>query len=313
MLPKILWTICGVLVAIGIGVIFRSEFKFDHSKKVSGETSELSSPTLSPAIIPIKKTNIPDPHIAAKAVYLMDAASFYSMYAKEENQKVPIASTTKMATALVVLENHSNKLQDVVTITSKMISVEGSDIQLLPGEKITVENLLNGLLIMSGNDTAYALADYFGGKEAFVGEMNAKVKNIGALDTEYKDPAGLNDEGFSSAKDLALIGAYALRNNKFSEIVKTSEKTISSVDGRITHDLKNSNRMLRQEEPYFYPYTMGIKTGFTNEAGHVLVSCAEKDGHKILAVVLNTNENTLTASAKESKKLLDWGFSSFTW
>ena len=314
MTPKILWTICGFLIVIGVGVIFRSEFKFDNSKKVSGESLDvLSSPALSPAIIPIKKTNISDPNIVAKAVYLIDVASFYPMYAKEENQKVPIASTTKMATALVVLENHSNKLQDVVTITSKMISVEGSDIQLLPGEKITVDNLLNGLLIMSGNDTAHALADYFGGKEGFVNEMNAKVRTIGALNTEYQDPAGLDDKGYSTAKDLTLIGAYALRNNRFSEIVKTPEKTITSVDGRITHELTNSNRMLRQEETYFYPYTIGIKTGFTNEAGHVLVSCAEKDGHKILAVVLNTNANTLTASAEESKKLLDWGFSNWSW
>lgn len=314
MLPKILWTICGVLIVIGVGVIFRSEFKLDNSKKVSGAKSdEILSPTILPAIVPTKKTNISDPNIAAKAVYLIDTASFYPMYAKEEDQKVPIASTTKMATALVVLENHKDKLQDIVTINTKMISVEGSDIQLLPGEKITVENLLNGLLIMSGNDTAYALADYFRGRDAFVKEMNSKVREIGATNTEYQDPAGLDDKGYSTAKDLALIGSYALRNKQFSEIVKTPEKTINSVDGRITHELKNSNRMLRQEEAYFYPYTIGIKTGFTNEAGHVLVSCAEKDGHKILAVVLNTNENTLTASAEESKKLLEWGFNNFTW
>ena len=162
MIPKILWTICGFLVVIGIGVIFRHEFKLDNPKKVSGANSAgVSSPSLSPATIPIKKANVPNPNIAAKTVYLIDMTSFFPMYAEEENQKVPIASTTKMATALVVLENYQDKLQDAVTITTKMISVEGSDIQLLPGEKITVENLLNGLLIMSGNDTAHAFGGYF--------------------------------------------------------------------------------------------------------------------------------------------------------
>ena len=254
-----------------------------------------------------------EPQINAKAVYLIDLPTFYPMFAKEENSKLPVASTTKIATALVVLENHGDKLQEIVTIAHQMISVEGSDIQLRAGEKITVENLLNGLLIMSGNDTAYALADYFGGKVSFVKEMNDKVAQIGAANTRYQDPAGLNDQGYSTARDLAIIAAYAMRNPKFAEIVRTPEKTISSADSGIIHELKSSNRMLRQEEPYFYPYTTGVKTGFTNEAGHVLVSCAQKDGHKILSVVLNTNEDSLTASAKESKKLLEWGFDNWTW
>ena len=313
MISKILWIICGLVFVTGIAIIIYTQFDFSNNKKISGESNENILNIKKPVSIPIKKAGVNDLNIEAKAVYLVDLTSLYPMYAKEENYKLPIASTTKMATALVVLENHGDKLQDVVTITPQMISVEGSDIQLRSGEKITVEDLLNGLLIMSGNDTAYALADYFGGRDAFVKEMNDKVSKIGAINTKYQDPAGLNDQGYSTAHDLALIAAYGLRNSKFSEIVRTAEKTITSSDGKFSHELKNSNRMLRQEETYYYPYTIGVKTGFTNEAGHVLVSSAEIEGHKILSVVLNTNENSLTASAKESKKLLEWGFNNWTW
>lgn len=312
MTSKFLWIICGFIV-VGATAYFVYE---NHSnKKVSGARifnySKVNPPKVNK--LPIKSKDASDPRILAKSVYLIDYDTLYVLYENKADEKVPIASTTKIATALVVLENYKDKLDDVVTITPKMIAVEGSDIQLRTGEKITVNNLLNGLLIMSGNDAANALAEYFSGKEGFVNEMNAKVREIGALNTEYQDPAGLDDKGYSTAEDLALISVYSLKNKKFADIVSTSEITISSSDGRIVHELKNSNRMLREEEQYYYPNASGVKTGFTNEAGHVLVSCAEKDGHKILAVVLNTQENTLVASAKESKKLLEWGFANWTW
>ena len=312
MTNKILWTICGLLFFIGLALVMKDKLEITEAgKKIFGQSINITEPSLIKH--PTRKTSASDPNIYAKAAYLIDLNSFYPMYEKAENEKLPIASTTKMATAIVILENHNNKLQDPVTITSSMINVEGSDIQLKVGEEITVENLLNGLLIMSGNDTAYALAEYFGGKDKFVAEMNDKVLQIGAQNTKYQDPAGLNDEGYSTSKDLALIAAYGLKNKIFADIVKTGTKTVTSTDGRIVHDLKNSNRMMRSEESLYYPYAIGIKTGFTNEAGHVLVSCAENNGHKILGVVLNTEENSLTASAKESKKLLEWGFANWTW
>ena len=313
-LPKILWIICGFLIVAGIGLVTRYQLGFGETKKISGIKSfnGINLPT-GAAKLPVKKNGTQEPNIFSHAAYLIDVPTFFTMYAKEENTKVPVASTTKITTALVVLENHTDKLQEVVTITLKMVSVEGSDIQLRAGEKIIVENLVNGLLIMSGNDTAYALSDYFGGEEKFVAEMNEKVSQIGVFNTKYQDPAGLDDNGYSTAHDLAIIASYALRNQKFAEIVKTPEKTIASTDGKIIHELKNSNRLLRSEEPYYFPYTIGVKTGFTDAAGHVLVSGAEKDGHKLLAVVLNTQEDSLTASAQESKKLLEWGFENWTW
>lgn len=316
MTTKILWAICGTLALVLIGqLILASGFvSADTRQKIAGTKVNLPEPEKKALVSPPKKNSgAGEPQILAKSVILMDVESSYVMYAKNTQEKVPVASTTKIMTALVVLENHSDKLQDIVTVTYPMTAVEGSDIDLKPGEKMTVENLLKGLLIRSGNDTAYSLAAYFGGKDNFVLEMNKKVRDLGLANTQFKDPAGLDDEGLSTAHDLAFLAAYAMRNTTFQEIVKTPKTTITSADGTISHELESSNRMLRVEEQFFFPFTVGIKTGFTDAAGHCLVSAAQKDGHTLVGVILNTNENTLVASAKESKKILEWGFANWTW
>jgi len=263
--------------------------------------------------VPQKRADAVSPQINAKAFYLMDGNNFYPLLGKNENDILPVASTTKMATALVVMENYSKKLNDTVVINSQMVNVVETRIRLLTGEKISIESLLEGLLINSGNDAAYSLAIYLGGLDSFVAEMNAKVKNIGLKKTEFYDPAGLDDRGHSSAKELAVLGAYVLKSKKIAEIVKIPEKTIYSVYGRYAHELINSNRLVKPGETLYLPYAIGVKTGFTYEAGHVLVSAAEKDGHKLIAVVLNTFKDSKPASAEESRKLLEWGFNNWTW
>jgi len=317
---KVLWTIFGCLFLVFIGQLLISSSYLvsadnpQNSQKIAGENINLPEPVKEGLVRPPEKSSeAQDPQIYAKSVILIDVQSAYVMYAKNASDKIPMASTTKIMTAIVILEDFSDRLNDVVTISYPMIAVEGSDIQLRVGEKITVENLLKGLLIMSGNDTAFALATYFGGKDVFVAKMNEKAVFLGLKNIQYNDPAGLDEESSSTAHDLAVLASYAMRNQKFSEIVRTRETTISSADNAITHDLKSSNRMLKADEQYYYPNAIGIKTGFTNEAGHCLVSAAEKDGHMILGVILSTDENTVQASAKESKKLLEWGFVNWTW
>lgn len=314
-MAKILWTICIALVFVLFLVVGRglSASKNDTGKLVSGAKTTLPDFSYTLSEPPAKKEDFKNPDIYAKSAILIDEKSFKILFSKEPDLKIPIASTTKMMTALVILEEYPDRINDVVTITGSMINVDGSDIQLRPGEKITVENLLKGLLIYSGNDAAYSLASFLGGKDSFVGKMNEKTRYLGLEDTYFKDPAGLDDDGFSTARDLAIIGVYALRNEKFAEIVRTPNITFASVDGIVTHELKNSNRMLRTEEQNYYPFAIGIKTGFTPAAGHCLVSAAEKDGHRLVAVILNTDADTLTASAQESKKLLEWGFNNWTW
>lgn len=320
MKQNFLWIVFGFLFIIFfVQLLFTTkivskEAFFNINQKVAGIAKNMPEPDRNALRSPPeKRLGASDPQIYAKSVILIDVNSSYVMYAKNSQEKMPIASTTKIMTAMVVLDNYQDKLTDVVTITYPMIAVEGSDIKLVPGEKITVENLLNGLLIMSGNDTAFALAIHFGGKEAFVNEMNKKANNLGLYDTEFKDPAGLDDEGYSTARDLAFLASYAMRNDKFRQIVKTSENTISSVDGAYIHELKSSNRMVKPDEFLYFQYALGIKTGFTYAAGHCLISAAQKDGHEILGVVLNTIDNSITASASESRKLLDWGFSNWIW
>ena len=317
---KVLWIIsfCVAIISVAvIALIFTSQNKpkgLIADKKIAGIALSLSLPDKT-AIVrpPVKSSDAKDPNILAKSALLIDIDSGYRMYEKNIQEKIPIASTTKIMTAIVVLENHLDSLEDTVTITYPMIAVESSDIKLQVGEKISVNNLLKGLLIMSGNDTAYTLAGYFGGKEKFVEEMNTKARYLGLKNTAYKDPAGLDDEGLSTADDLAIVGTYAMRLEKFREIVKTTETTIASTDGRIIHDLKTSNHLLKTDDPYYYPNAYGIKTGFTYEAGHCLVSAATLNGHSILSVILNTNEDTIFASAKESRKLFDWGFNNWSW
>jgi len=316
---KLLWIICGSLfvvftslLAISSGGI-RGTF-IQKLPEIAGSSWKASEPVnYAFSKPPEKSSGATDPQIYAKAVILRDVGSSYVMYEKNAAEKVPIASTTKIMTAMVVLEDYSDRLNDVVTITYPMIAVEGSDIKLTPGEKIKVDNLLKGLLIMSGNDTAYSLATYFDGKEAFVAKMNQKARELGLENTDFKDPAGLDDDGYSNAHDLAVLASYAMRHDKFREIVKTPETSISSVDGSIIHDLKSSNHMLNNDDNFYYPLAIGIKTGFTYAAGHCLVSAAANNNHEILAVVLYTNENSITASAAESRKLLEWGFSNWTW
>ena len=320
MTAKILWTIFGCLFLVLIGQLLMSSNFFANAEnvtnlqKIAGSNADLPQPVKEALVRPPEKSSgASDPQIYAKAVVLIDVKSAYVMFAKNADEKVPMASTTKIMTALVVLEDYGDKLNDIVTITYPMIAVEGSDIQLSVGEKITVENLLKGLLIMSGNDTALALSTYFGGKDVFVAMMNEKTAFLGLKNIQYHDPAGLDEENSATAQDLAILASYAMRNQKFAEIVRTAETTITSADGAIVHELKSSNRMLKADEQYYYPNAIGIKTGFTNEAGHSLVSAAEKDGQMILGVILNTDENSIYASARESKKFLEWGFSNWTW
>jgi D-alanyl-D-alanine carboxypeptidase (penicillin-binding protein 5/6) len=314
MFNKVLCVVCFILITVNILVLV---FENIFVPNMSGKDVKSASVIITPKVVlvkhPIKNEGAKNPEINAQYVYLVDKETLYPFYGKGENEKVPIASLTKIATALVVLENYPNNLSDVVDVSRRVTGITGDSIKLRYGEKITVENLLYGLLMMSGNDAAASLAEHFGGNDTFVLDMNKMVTQIGAKNTIFQDTCGLDDDGYSTAKDLAIISAHAVSNPKFAEIVKTPTKTITSTNGRVIHELKNSNRMLLADEKYFYPYATGIKTGFTTPAGHVLVSSAEKDGHIIIGVVLNTDKNTLTASAEESKKLLEWGFTNYSW
>lgn len=250
------------------------------------------------------------PNASAKALFVWDVASGYPLYEENADEAVPVASVTKLMTTVIALEHF--KLDDVVTIPARAVRVEGSKTQLRTGEKITIEALLKALLIQSGNDAAYALAEHLG-YDTFMAAMNEKASLLGLAGTHFADPAGLDDAGYSTARDLGILGAYALRYDLIRGIARLTEASVYSTDGRIEHRLETSNRLIKADHPLFMPEATGLKTGFTYAAGHCLVASATKDGHTLVSVVLGTTEETTEASAKESRKLLGWAFEHFTW
>jgi len=247
-------------------------------------------------------------NILADSAALIDPQTKYSLFEKNSEKSAPVASITKVMTAVVALESY--KLDDVVEVTKEDTQINGSKVFLKAGEKMTVENLLYCLLMPSGNDAAITLATFKQNRDQFVVLMNKKAEELGLKNTKFMDPAGLNDEGRSSARDIAILFSYALNKEEFVKIISTAEKTVTSVDGAEQHDLTNSNRLTTGEIPM--DGIIGGKTGFTPDAGHTLVASAQRDGNKIVGVVLNTYSNSPSASAEEMRKLLTYGFEAYS-
>lgn len=221
------------------------------------------------------------------------------IYDKNAHKRHPMASTTKIMTALVVLENCN--LDETVVIPKEATGIEGSSIYLKPEECHTVENLLYALLLASANDAAAALAIHAAGNvEAFADMMNECAAELALQDTHFTNPHGLADpEHYTTAADLARITAAAMQNQAFSAIVSTKSKVISTLDGSDTRTLINHNKLLRQ-----YEDCVGVKTGFTKKSGRCLVSAAERDNMLLIAVTLDAPDDW-----RDHTSLLDYGFS----
>lgn len=301
---KKVFVVCwGMIMVAALVVGFASRTPLNEGKVLSVQNYP------APPAFPVRLAGTLDPAVRAKYVILLDANTFYPLYKKEAYTPVPIASTTKMMTALVVMERY--KLEDVIKISRKAAGQIGSTTGLVVGEAITVRSLLKALLIQSGNDAAYALAEHGGSVEQFVTWMNEKAAEIGMRSTQFKDPAGLDDEGRSTAFDLGILAATLAQDKRVTDIAMIPEALITSTDGRHRHLLKNSNRLVTEE--MYFPGAMGMKTGFTPAAGHTLVAVAERDGKRLVSVVLFTFDDTKEASARETYKLLSWGFDNHQW
>jgi len=307
-----------IIIIILIFILVYINFFYNNKKSFSNNSSKKIDITINSDYdfnlnsiikkLPVKNNNFNEPDIWSDAYILLDQNSSITLAKYNENKKVPVASTTKIMTAIIVLENY--KLDEIVEISQEAATQIGDDIDLMTNEKISVYDLLLCLLIKSGNDAAYALAEHMG-YDKFINKMNEKVKYLGLSNTDFKDPAGLDDLGYSTPYDLAIITSYALKNETFKEIIKKQNAVAKSVDGYYEHELKNSNRLIQNDELFFYDKSFGVKTGFTPDAGHCLVSAAFDNNHTLISVVLNTFEDTADASAKESNKLLRWGFKNY--
>lgn len=246
-----------------------------------------------------------NPHsIEGETCVLMDVKTGKVLYEKDAHKQMEPASTTKIMTAIVALEN--GDLNDTVTIGSSPPLLEGSKINLKKGEKLTLEQMLYGMLLNSGNDAALAIAEHIGKSSSnFVKMMNKKTKEIGAKETNFVNPTGLPDENhLTTAYDLALISRYAILNlPKFREITSTKNLEMHSTNMSGNRKLENTNELLRK-----YEGADGIKTGYTSAAGRTLVASATKDGWQLLAVVLKSNWFDIWPDATS---LLDYGFNNF--
>lgn len=237
----------------------------------------------------------------AQAAALIDVTSGRLLYSKRGDERMRIASLTKIMTAIVAIER--GNLKDSVKVTKNSFAKEGSSLFLKLGEEMSLENLLYGLMLRSGNDAASAIAEHVGGsEEGFVLMMNEKATALGLSNSHFMNPHGLDhDEHYSSANDLAKLTAYALKNPTFKEIVKTPVKKAPNPNEKWDYKWDNKNKMLR-----FYEGADGVKTGYTKKAFRCLVSSATRNGQQIAAVTLNDGNDW-----NDHSDMLDYGFANF--
>ena len=220
---------------------------------------------------------------SAKGMCVLEKSTGKVLYEKDMDSMRANASTTKIVTAITVIQNCDN-LDEVITVNNKSIGVEGTSIYLRKGEQLSVRDLLYGLMLRSGNDSAVALAYHVGGtEENFVNMMNKLCFNIGAKNTHFANPHGLDEaDHYTTAYDLALVTAYSLNNPIFAEIVSTKHHVIEATNLSEKRYLSNKNRLLNSLDG-----CIGVKTGFTSRAGRCLVSAIERNGVTLVCVVLN--------------------------
>jgi len=213
----------------------------------------------------------------------------------------PMASTTKIMTALVALEN--GDLDQPITVTQDAVDVGEAEVGLVAGETLTLRQLLTSMLVRSGNDTAVAVAQGIGGTVAsFVRMMNDKAQEMGLENTHFANPHGLDEEGhYTSARDLLTMARVAMENPVFSTAVRTQTVRLPDAPDGTIRVVRTTNSLLGS-----YPGAIGVKTGYTGLAGHVLVAAAERDGRRLYAVVMGSTDAFTDATA-----LLDYGFAEF--
>jgi D-alanyl-D-alanine carboxypeptidase (penicillin-binding protein 5/6) len=259
-------------------------------------------PTPSPAPYPVNASgSYPGSEISADGVVVYDVASGTVMYGRNADKSLSPASTTKIMTALVALDSFG--LDDVVTVHT--IANSGQVMGLVPGEQMTVENLLYGALVFSGNDAAWALAEYYpGGVDKFVEAMNARAAKLHLTHSHFTNPVGYDDPDHKmTAMDLTRLAAYALTNKTIAKIVAIPQITISDISYTHFHALTNVNQLLGK-----IPGVAGIKTGWTEDAGENLVTLIDRNGHKVIIVVLKSQNRF-----GDTISLINWTFSAFNW
>lgn len=296
-----------LFVCLSVLAIFRFEVK--NSPKLIARNSNVEEGSAfgvfykKPEVIPAKKENFTAPVIYATSAIVMDADTFTVLFEQNADEQRSVASTTKIMTAFVALKEFSPTR--VISITEKDVDIGGSSMFLVPGEEFLLSDLIKGLLIPSGNDVALTLENEFAnfGKD-LVGEMNEYSCALGLNNTHFTNSSGLDeDDHYSSARDLAVISSYAMKELTIRSAVSIPETIVYSKDGVHGHYLKSTNELLGIVEGMD-----GIKTGYTQAAGQCLVASAIRDGHRIITVVLNSPDRFA-----ETEYLVNWAFENYEW
>lgn len=251
--------------------------------------------------VPITDTAVPAPGISAKSAVVIDGDTGRVLYDLHAHERRAPASTTKIMTAILTIED--GNFDHIVTsdIDARML-VGSSVMGLRPGQQISERDLIFGLMLPSGNDAAIELAEAIDGSvDAFVARMNAKAAALGLQDTRFVNPHGLDARGhYSSAYDLAMLARYGMKNPTFAGLVGTQDWTLTPPSDYVLH---NGNSLLER-----YPGADGVKIGWTERAGWTFVASATRDGHRLIVALMDTQDRDADATA-----LLDWGWAAHHW
>ena len=247
-------------------------------------------------------TDLSLPNVSAQSAILLEPTNELVIYEKNADTRLPMASTTKIMTAIVALEHAAPSA--TVTVSPLAVGIEGSSVYLYAGEQLSLEHLLYALLLESANDAAVAIAIAIAGSiDAFADLMNQKAAELGLRDTHFTNPHGLDHEDhYTTAADLAKIAAYCMENELFRTIVSTQRISIPLNDTEGARLLLNHNRLLRS-----YDGTIGLKTGYTKRSGRCLVSAVKRDGMTLICVTLNAPDDW-----DDHRGLFEYGFSLYT-
>ncbi len=285
------------LIEVASGQIFLYEGEL-NSNNIKSEVAGVKKVT---SLKVVNTNKLPAPAFSAGSVLAKDLETGQILFEQNKDNQLSPASTTKLMSALVALDYY--KLDDLLTVYQEDL-VGGSTMGLMTGEVLTFRSLLYGMLLNSGNDAAFTIAsNYPGGVDGFVFAMNEKAKKMNLTNTHFENPAGFDGPThYSSASDLANLALKFTEDPELRRVVSTKETSVTSFDNTRVHYLKNLNKLLGENGVY------GIKTGFTEAAGENLVGLVERDGHKVLTVVLNSSNRF-----GETKALMDWVLSNFEW
>ncbi len=288
--------------AIFVALLYPGHNFFQQITLVPGPVRAYQIPVISPSLYPLSDGTLP-PKVSSRSVVVQDVDSKAIMYSKNPDELMMPASITKVMTALVALD-YWQDLSTIIEVKSEDRAI-GQTIDLVQGEQITIQNLLYGLLIHSGNDAALAIADnYPGGYSAFVAAMNDKAKELHLEHTTFKNPSGVEQYGHqTTSRDLAILAGIVMTNPEISRIVAMTHIKFTDVSGLIEHDLLTTNELLGQVEGL-----KGLKTGWTSGAGECLVSYLDRGGRRVVIVVLGS-----LSRFGDTRVLIDWVYTHHSW